>query len=202
MLDAARRREIDVVLVWRLDRCGRSVADLVATLQELSHLGVGFVSLTEALDLNRASHGRSAGRIRRVRARDPAREGSRRIGSCPAEGEAPRATAYRGAKSRPRCGNCIAMASVRRRSRGDSISDAPRSAVFCEKGFDHDQPTHGVPQDLDKRVYVLSGNMAGVKPGDRLKLQGKKVKPTGSEKTLGWEATKVAKDFGVCQPQP
>ena len=51
LLDAARRREIDVVLVWRLDRWGRSVADLLATLQELQHLGVGFVSLTEALDL-------------------------------------------------------------------------------------------------------------------------------------------------------
>ena len=48
---AARRREIDVVVVWRLDRWGRSVADLLATLQELEHLGVGFVSLTEALDL-------------------------------------------------------------------------------------------------------------------------------------------------------
>jgi len=51
LLDAARRREIDVVLVWRLDRWGRSVADLLATLQELQHVGVGFVSLTEALDL-------------------------------------------------------------------------------------------------------------------------------------------------------
>src|SRR5436853_1249616 len=51
LLEAARRREIDVVLVWRLDRWGRSVADLLATLQELEHLGVGFVSLTEALDL-------------------------------------------------------------------------------------------------------------------------------------------------------
>jgi DNA invertase Pin-like site-specific DNA recombinase len=51
LLEAARRREIDVVLVWRLDRWGRSVADLLATLQELQHLGVGFVSLTEALDL-------------------------------------------------------------------------------------------------------------------------------------------------------
>ncbi len=51
LLDAARRREINVVLVWRLDRWGRSVADLLATLQELDHLGVGFVSLTEALDL-------------------------------------------------------------------------------------------------------------------------------------------------------
>ena len=51
LLAAARRREIDVVMVWRPDRWGRSVADLVSTLQELQHLGVGFVSLTEALDL-------------------------------------------------------------------------------------------------------------------------------------------------------
>ena len=51
LIAAARRREVDVVLVWRLDRWGRSVADLVSTLQELQHLGVGFVSLTEALDL-------------------------------------------------------------------------------------------------------------------------------------------------------
>lgn len=51
LMESARRREIDVVLVWRLDRWGRSVTDLLATLQELEHLGVGFVSLTEALDL-------------------------------------------------------------------------------------------------------------------------------------------------------
>ena len=55
LLDAARRREIDIVVVWRLDRWGRSVTDLLATLQELEHLGVGFVSLTEALDLTTPS---------------------------------------------------------------------------------------------------------------------------------------------------
>src|ERR1700757_4648771 len=55
LLEAARRREIDVVLVWRLDRWGRSVTDLLATLQELENLGVGFVSLTEALDLTTAA---------------------------------------------------------------------------------------------------------------------------------------------------
>jgi putative DNA-invertase from lambdoid prophage Rac len=55
VLEAARRREIDIVLVWRLDRWGRSVTDLLATLQELEHLGVGFVSLTEALDLTTAA---------------------------------------------------------------------------------------------------------------------------------------------------
>jgi DNA invertase Pin-like site-specific DNA recombinase len=51
LIEAARRREIDIVLVWRLDRWGRSLPDLVTTLEELTHLGVGFVSLTEALDL-------------------------------------------------------------------------------------------------------------------------------------------------------
>ena len=55
LLEASRRREIDVVLVWRLDRWGRSVTDLLATLQELDHFGVGFVSLTEALDLTTAA---------------------------------------------------------------------------------------------------------------------------------------------------
>jgi len=61
LLEAARRREIDLVLVWRLDRWGRSVTDLLATLQELEHLGVGFVSLTEALDLTTPSGRAMAG---------------------------------------------------------------------------------------------------------------------------------------------
>ncbi len=61
LLDAARRREIDAVLVWRLDRWGRSMADLVGTLEELAHLGVGFVSLTEALDMTTATGRAMAG---------------------------------------------------------------------------------------------------------------------------------------------
>jgi putative DNA-invertase from lambdoid prophage Rac len=61
LIEAARRREIDVVLVWRLDRWGRSVTDLLVTLQELEHLGVGFVSLTEALDLTTPSGRAMAG---------------------------------------------------------------------------------------------------------------------------------------------
>ena len=50
LLKAARRREVDVVVVWRLDRWGRSLPDLVVTLRELTELGIGFVSLSEALD--------------------------------------------------------------------------------------------------------------------------------------------------------
>jgi len=51
LLQSARRRELDAIVVWRLDRWGRSVSDLMTTLRELTELGVGFVSLTEALDL-------------------------------------------------------------------------------------------------------------------------------------------------------
>jgi len=55
LLKAARRRELDRIVVWRLDRWGRSLLDLVTTLQELASLGVGFVSLSEALDLTTPS---------------------------------------------------------------------------------------------------------------------------------------------------
>jgi len=59
---------------------GRSRPDPVATLQQLSDLDVGFVSITEALDLSiqRTRHGGYAHSIRRVRTCDSARTCSRR----------------------------------------------------------------------------------------------------------------------------
>ena len=63
LLRAARRREIDLIVVWRLDRWGRSLVDLIATLQELTALKVGFVSLSEALDLTTPSGRAFAGML-------------------------------------------------------------------------------------------------------------------------------------------
>ena len=63
LIEAARRREIDCVLVWRLDRWGRSLADLVSSLQELTALDIGFVSLCEALDLTTPSGRALAGML-------------------------------------------------------------------------------------------------------------------------------------------
>jgi len=63
LMAAARRREVDLVLVWRLDRWGRSLVDLVNTLQELNALEVGFVSLSEALDLTTPSGRALAGML-------------------------------------------------------------------------------------------------------------------------------------------
>ncbi len=63
LLKAARRREVDVIVVWRLDRWGRSLPDLVTPLRELTDLGVGFVSLTEALDLTTSTGRALAGML-------------------------------------------------------------------------------------------------------------------------------------------
>ncbi len=51
----AKRRKVDTVVVWRLDRLGRSLKHLVTLLDELQALGVGFVSLGEGIDLQTPS---------------------------------------------------------------------------------------------------------------------------------------------------
>lgn len=52
LLEDARKRRIDGILVWKLDRFGRSLKSLVTTLEELRGLGVQFVSYTENLDFS------------------------------------------------------------------------------------------------------------------------------------------------------
>src|SRR3954452_17573378 len=50
MLDAARRREFDVLLVWRYDRFARSMRELVNALSEFEGLGIDFISYNEGAD--------------------------------------------------------------------------------------------------------------------------------------------------------
>ena len=63
LLDLARKREIDAIIVWKLDRFGRSLADLTNTLNELKELGIIFVSLTESLDFSTPSGRAMAGML-------------------------------------------------------------------------------------------------------------------------------------------
>jgi hypothetical protein len=56
-----------------------------------------------------------------------------------------------------------------------------------------------VNDEKDQRAYTLSGDTAGVKPGERMTFQGKKIKPHAGN-PLGWEVTKIRNDYGVCQP--
>src|SRR5664280_629709 len=48
-------RDGDVVVVWRLDRLGRSLKNLIALVEELAEKGVGFRSLTESIDTTTAN---------------------------------------------------------------------------------------------------------------------------------------------------
>jgi DNA invertase Pin-like site-specific DNA recombinase len=50
MLEAARRRQFDVLLVWRYDRFARSMRELVNALAEFEGLGIDFISYNEGAD--------------------------------------------------------------------------------------------------------------------------------------------------------
>jgi DNA invertase Pin-like site-specific DNA recombinase len=48
---------VDAVLVWKLDRWGRSVAHSIRSIQELISLGVRFLAVTQNLDNGRVRKG-------------------------------------------------------------------------------------------------------------------------------------------------
>jgi putative DNA-invertase from lambdoid prophage Rac len=51
----ARLRRFDSVLVWKLDRWGRSLADCVRSIQELAALGIRFVAMTQNIDTDESN---------------------------------------------------------------------------------------------------------------------------------------------------
>src|SRR5207237_1758145 len=50
LIQDARKRRFDVVLVWKFDRFARSVKHLVDSLEEFRALGIDFISYTEGVD--------------------------------------------------------------------------------------------------------------------------------------------------------
>jgi DNA invertase Pin-like site-specific DNA recombinase len=52
LMTDARQRKFDILLVWKIDRFGRSLKHLVNSLAELENVGVAFVSLRDSLDLS------------------------------------------------------------------------------------------------------------------------------------------------------
>ena len=54
---AARERKIDVVLVWKLDRWGRSLVDAIQGIDELRTAGVRWISVTQGFDTDESNPG-------------------------------------------------------------------------------------------------------------------------------------------------
>jgi DNA invertase Pin-like site-specific DNA recombinase len=50
LMEDARKRKFDTVLVWRFDRFARSTRHLILALEEFGHLGIDFVSYQENID--------------------------------------------------------------------------------------------------------------------------------------------------------
>jgi DNA invertase Pin-like site-specific DNA recombinase len=50
LMSAARKRQLDAVLVWRFDRFARSTKHLLLALEEFRSLGVQFISYQESID--------------------------------------------------------------------------------------------------------------------------------------------------------
>jgi DNA invertase Pin-like site-specific DNA recombinase len=50
MMNDAKKKRFDVVLVWRFDRFARSTKHLVNALEEFKHLGIDFISYQENID--------------------------------------------------------------------------------------------------------------------------------------------------------
>ena len=50
MLKAARAHELSAIVVYRLDRISRNISDFSALIEELSRLGVAFISIREQFD--------------------------------------------------------------------------------------------------------------------------------------------------------
>jgi DNA invertase Pin-like site-specific DNA recombinase len=50
LMNDARKRRFDAVLVWRFDRFARSTKHLVTALEDFRHLGINFISFQENID--------------------------------------------------------------------------------------------------------------------------------------------------------
>jgi len=53
----------------------------------------------------------------------------------------------------------------------------------------------------DGQTYVLTGQVADIKPGDRVRVSGKKQKVSGSG-ARQFVVEKLTRDYGVCEVQP
>lgn len=51
VMDAARKGEVEAILVWKLDRFGRSSLDVLSNIRTLTNSGVRFVAVTQGLDV-------------------------------------------------------------------------------------------------------------------------------------------------------
>ena len=51
LMEASRRGQVDAVMVWKLDRFGRSALDVLSNMRDLDAAGVRFIAITQGIDI-------------------------------------------------------------------------------------------------------------------------------------------------------
>jgi hypothetical protein len=82
-----------------------------------------------------------------------------------------------------------------------SIAQHKRKKIVITGCVISDEKGMKVTDEEDKKIYVLTGDTSGIRAGDRIRLEGKRVKAKSPDKSRVWETKQVIKDFGACQPQ-
>jgi DNA invertase Pin-like site-specific DNA recombinase len=55
LMEAARRRAVDAIVCWKIDRWGRSMPGFVSSVQELRSLGARFIAVTQGIDTDESN---------------------------------------------------------------------------------------------------------------------------------------------------
>jgi len=122
VMDAARQRKIDAVLVWKLDRFGRSALDLLTNLRELESSGVRFVCVTQGIDIRPSALAKSGPPVlRRIDPETRSGSGTRSCATCGDDGRTRHGPDQHEAdRGRER------LATFRRRGRGGVVAGGRR----------------------------------------------------------------------------
>lgn len=163
VMDGARAGRFDVVMVWKLDRFGRSTIDLLQNVQELERAGVAFVCTSQGLEVGGARGGGAMGRLiltvmagmaeferelirerttmGMANARAKGTKSGKPIGRAPAvlsEAVTDRAAVLRGCPIGPGETPLHSWRDVRRRLQGEGVQNLPDSATLAR----HVQKAH------------------------------------------------------------
>ena len=55
LIAAARKRSVDAIVVWKMDRWGRSMPHFISSLEELRGMGVRFIAITQGIDTDESN---------------------------------------------------------------------------------------------------------------------------------------------------
>ena len=115
---------------------------------------------------------------------------------------------------------CVALAIPARAdipSKGQSVAIVVAAValvavivIFTARAFTHNKQITGcvvasdkgtsITDEKDHQMYQLAGGTANIQPGERVRLQLKRIKSKDKATATTWQVEKLVKDYGACHP--